>query len=271
MNVLIINGSPKGTKSNTIRLTNAFIKGMKAVKTVELKQVDIYKSNINSCKGCFSCWKVTPGKCYIEDDMTAIIENQLWADIIIWSFPLYYYNVPGGLKNMIDRQLPMALPFMAERTDSYLKVVEQAGSEYMNGGISDMTKENLNENLYQKDVFESMADASWGVEKEEDECLIFTRQMAALYNKQSYDNTTRILEMYYTDKNVTYQIELGPDGSKVYTEQFKEYTTRIETPFSVWLAISKGEMRGDEALMKQLYKVLGDFSLVINWGQYFGG
>ena len=341
MNVFIINGSPKGTKSNTIRLTNAFIKGMKAVKTVELKQVDIYKSNINSCKGCFSCWKVTPGKCYIEDDMTAIIENQLWADIIIWSFPLYYYNVPGGLKNMIDRQLPMALPFMAERTDgvgngshpsrydmtnkrhviistcgfytaennydsvlsmfdhmcgksnyetilcgqgelfaykelsartdSYLKVVEQAGSEYMNGGISDMTKENLNENLYQKDVFESMADASWGVEKEEDECLIFTRQMAALYNKQSYDNTTRILEMYYTDKNVTYQIELGPDGSKVYTEQFKEYTTRIETPFSVWLAISKGEMRGDEALMKQLYKVLGDFSLVINWGQYFGG
>lgn len=120
-----------------------------------------------------------------------------------------------------------------------------------------------------------MADASWGLEQENgnetEECLIFTRQMAALYNKDSYDNTTRILEMCYTDKNVTYQIELGPDGSQVYTEPVKEYTTRIETPFSVWAAIAKGEMRGDEALMKQLYRVMGDFSIIINWGQYFGG
>lgn len=342
MNVLVINGSPKGEKSNTIRLTNSFVKGMSMAESIEIRHVDVYKSNINSCKGCFICWKATPGKCCIADDMTTVIENQLWADIIIWSFPLYYYNVPGGLKNLIDRQLPMVLPFMAERTDGvgngnhlsrydmknkkhviistcgfytvennydsvlsmfdhmcgkanyeailcgqgelfrykelsartdeYLKKVELAGCEYLNGGISEMTKEGLNEVLYPKDTFEAMADASWGVEKEaEDECLVFTRQMAALYNKQSYDNTTRILEMHYTDKNVTCQIELGPDGSKVYTEEFKEYTTRIETPFSVWVAISKGEMRGDEALMKQLYKVLGDFSLIINWGQYFGG
>lgn len=342
MNVLVMNGSPKGEKSNTIRLTKSFVRGMCAEESVDVKYLNVYKQNINSCKGCFACWKTTPGKCCIEDDMTTVIEDELWADVIIWSFPLYYYNVPGGLKNMIDRQLPMVLPFMGERTDgvgngshpsrydmenkkhviistcgfytaeqnydsvlrmfdhmcgkgnyervlcgqgelfshkelaartdAYLKIVETAGSEYIKGGITTMTKDALKELLYPKDTFEAMADASWGVEQEtEDECIIFTRQMAALYNKQSYDGNTRILEMYYTDKNVTCQIELGAEGSKVYTEEFKEYTTRIETPFSVWVAIAKGEMRGDEALMKQLYKVLGDFSLVINWGQYFGG
>lgn len=296
MNVLVINGSPKGEKSNTIRLTNSFVKGMSMAESVEIRHVDVYKSNINSCKGCFTCWKATPGKCCIADDMTTVIENQLWADIILWSFPLYYYNVPGGLKNLIDRQLPMVLPFMAERTDgvgngNHLSRYDMKNKKHV---IISTCGFYTAENNY--DSILSMFDHMCGKANYEAilcgqgelfrykelsvrtdeylkkvEFLIFTRQMAVLYNKQSYDNTTRILEMHYTDKNVTYQIELGPDGSKVYTEEFKEYTTRIETPFSVWVAISKGEMRGDEALMKQLYKVLGDFSLIINWGQYFGG
>lgn len=345
MNVLVINGSPKGEKSNTIRLTKSFIKGMSANEPIEVKYLNICSLKIDSCKGCFACWKTTPGKCCIADDMTSVLEGELWADVIIWSFPLFYYNVPGALKNLIDRQLPLVLPFMAERidgagngshlarydmsnkryviistcgfytaennydsvlsmfdhmcgknnyeavlcgqgelfnqkelasrTDEYLRFVEIAGNEFVAGKISEATKNNLKELLYPKEVFEAMADASWGLEQENgnetEECLIFTRQMAALYNKDSYDNTTRILEMCYTDKNVTYQIELGPDGSQVYTEPVKEYTTRIETPFSVWAAIAKGEMRGDEALMKQLYRVMGDFSIIINWGQYFGG
>ncbi|MEE0929390.1 MAG: NAD(P)H-dependent oxidoreductase [Acutalibacteraceae bacterium] len=41
----------------------------------------------------------------------------MWADITIWSFPLYYFGVPGKLKNLIDRQLPMSLPFMENRND----------------------------------------------------------------------------------------------------------------------------------------------------------
>ena len=41
----------------------------------------------------------------------------LSANLVIWSFPLYYYSVPGLLKNLIDRQLPMSLPFMCESRD----------------------------------------------------------------------------------------------------------------------------------------------------------
>ncbi|HBG12155.1 MAG TPA: NAD(P)H dehydrogenase, partial [Clostridium sp.] len=75
-------------------------------------------ASIKSCLGCFACWNKTPGTCVINDDMSEILKKMIAADVIIWSFPLYYFSVPGGLKNLIDRQLPLNLPFMAEGKES---------------------------------------------------------------------------------------------------------------------------------------------------------
>jgi putative NADPH-quinone reductase len=49
--------------------------------------------------------------------MNDILAKYIDAELIIWSFPLYYFSVPGLLKNMIDRLLPLNLPFMTESTD----------------------------------------------------------------------------------------------------------------------------------------------------------
>jgi len=46
--------------------------------------------------------------------------------------------------------------------------------------------------------------------------------------------------------------------------------TVIETPFKVWKSIAAGEIRGDEALMKHMYTVSGDFELMLKWDKYFG-
>ncbi len=78
-----------------------------------------------------------------------------------------------------------------------------------------------------------MADASWGIsrttgEKEADD-LVFTRQMAALYNKDAYDGKERVLEICYTDLKHTYQIKLDDKGSEVLTDQSLAATTRIDT------------------------------------------
>ncbi len=117
-----------------------------------------------------------------------------------------------------------------------------------------------------------MADASWGIsrttgEKEADD-LVFTRQMAALYNKDTYDGKERVLEICYTDLKHTYQIKLDDKGSEVLTDQSLAATTRIDTPFTVWSAISRGEIGGAEALGKQMYTVTGDFSLMVNWDKF---
>lgn len=351
MKLLIINGSPKGDKSNTLRLTNAFVEGIRISeerkgKGIETVKIDVNNSKIEGCKGCFACWKVTPGKCCIDDDMSMVLDKILWADVIVFSFPLYYFNVPGNLKNLIDRQLPMSLPFMSkednqigsgghdsrydmsgkkyvlistcgfysakgnydsvcrmfdhfcglnnyetvfcgqgelfrvkelsERTDEYLRWVKKAGEEFGEyGKVGKDNKTKLEELLFPREVFEKMADASWGVNKENhksdnDESLIFTRQMAAMYNAKSYDGKERVLEMCYTDLGKTYQVLLGKDKSEVFTEKKYEATTVIETPFKVWVAIARNEIRGDEALAKQMYRVSGDFSLMMNWGKYFG-
>jgi hypothetical protein len=78
------------------------------------------------------------------------------------------------------------------------------------------------------------------------------------------------LEFHYTDLNKTYQILMTKEGSEVISENFKKYTTRIETPFTVWRAISRGEITGQDALFNRQYKVLGDFDVMLRWDDLFG-
>ncbi len=112
MNVLVINGSPRLAASNTMKLTNAFISA--APQDAVIKTVQIYKKNIQPCRGCFSCWGKTAGSCIINDDMRDILTDMLWADIIIESFPLYFFGMPSGLKAMTDRTLPLMKPYMGD-------------------------------------------------------------------------------------------------------------------------------------------------------------
>lgn len=124
MKILAINGSPKGKRSNTWRLTSAFLEGITiqeendGAQAPEIETLNIGSLNIKPCLGCFSCWSKTPGKCCIHDDMQGVIDKILWADVVVWSFPLYYFGLPGQLKTLIDRQLPMSLPFMCTETES---------------------------------------------------------------------------------------------------------------------------------------------------------
>jgi len=115
MNVLIINGSPKGERSNTMNLTRAFIEG---AKWTDAELIDISRLDIKSCLGCYSCWSTTPGKCVINDDMAEVLPKIIKADVIVWSFPLYGCFFPGYMKVFTDRQLPLMLPEMVESSES---------------------------------------------------------------------------------------------------------------------------------------------------------
>lgn len=115
MNILVLNGSPRLAKSNTMRLTNAFLEGMGNAHKVTL--IETYRKNIQPCKGCFACWNKTPGSCVIKDDMTDLLETYKQADLVIWSFPLYYFGLPANLKGFMDRLLPLNLPFIENKQD----------------------------------------------------------------------------------------------------------------------------------------------------------
>jgi hypothetical protein len=122
--------------------------------------------------------------------------------------------------------------------------------------------------LFPKETFEEMADASWtNSDTDADDGLRFTRQMAALYQPQP---KSMVLEFHYTDIDKTYQILMTDKGHTVLTDNFHAFTTRIETPLSVWQDISTGKISGQEALMQHKYRVYGDFDLMIHWDEYFG-
>ena len=43
------------------------------------------------------------GECVIRDDANSITEQIKQADVIVWATPIYYYEMSGQMKVMIDR------------------------------------------------------------------------------------------------------------------------------------------------------------------------
>lgn len=106
MKILVINGSPRGNNSNTMKITNRFLEGLNSLGENEISIINVKEKNINHCLGCFSCWTKTPGKCVINDDMNDFVNEYIKSDLIIWSFPLYYFGMPSKVKAfMIDYYL----------------------------------------------------------------------------------------------------------------------------------------------------------------------
>ena len=122
MNILVINGSPKGEKSNTLKLTNAFLDGIKTAENICIEEINVREKNIEACRGCFCCWEKTPGKCVITDDMSGIITQFNKTELVIWSFPLYCYGMPAKIKGLLERlAMPNNLPDIVIKEDSSAK------------------------------------------------------------------------------------------------------------------------------------------------------
>lgn len=117
MRILVLNGSPKRDRSDTMCVTEAFLEGMNEASRQEIRIIHAIDKHIQSCTGCFSCMK-NGGSCVHEDDMREILEEILSSDLLIWSFPLYCYGMPAPLKALLDRTLPlsgMAMQKVGER------------------------------------------------------------------------------------------------------------------------------------------------------------
>lgn len=117
MNILLLNGSPKVARSNTLKLASAFLEGMSREHTYTVTTCDIYAATIEHCRGCFACWKSKKGTCIIQDDMKKLLDEYTKADYIVWSLPLYYYGMPSKIKSFMDRLLPTSLPQIIQKED----------------------------------------------------------------------------------------------------------------------------------------------------------
>ena len=121
MKILVLNGSPKCEKSDTIHITRAFLDGMKEAAPQEVHIVNIIDKHIEYCTGCFNC-KRNGGECIHNDDMKELLDEVLESDLLMFSYPLYCYGMPAPMKAFADRTMPLSSMAMKKHGDRYVHV-----------------------------------------------------------------------------------------------------------------------------------------------------
>lgn len=97
--ILVISTSLRA-HSNSKALAEAFAEGA-ASAGHEVELVSLRDKQISFCRGCFACLKL--GRCVIKDDAPAIVEKMHDADVIVFASPIYYYEMSGQMKTLLDR------------------------------------------------------------------------------------------------------------------------------------------------------------------------
>lgn len=101
--VLVISTSLR-PRSNSHALADEFARGA-AASGNEVKTVSLQDKEIRFCIGCLSCQKT--GRCVIKDDAPEIVEMMREAEVIAFATPIYYYEMCGQMKTLLDRAIPL--------------------------------------------------------------------------------------------------------------------------------------------------------------------
>ena len=101
--VLVISTSLRA-KSNSDILTGRLVAGAKDAGH-EVECVSLKGKKLGFCKGCLACQKTR--KCVLRDDANIIAEKALAADTLVFVTPIYYYEMSGQMKTLLDRLNPL--------------------------------------------------------------------------------------------------------------------------------------------------------------------
>ncbi|QFJ56369.1 flavodoxin family protein [Pseudobutyrivibrio xylanivorans] len=101
--VLVISTSLRA-KSNSDILTEKLIEGAKA-SGHDVEHISLKGKNIGFCIGCLVCQNTQ--KCVINDDALEIVDKVKRADTLVFVTPIYYYEMSGQMKTLLDRLNPL--------------------------------------------------------------------------------------------------------------------------------------------------------------------
>lgn len=101
--ILIISTSPR-KNGNSEMLADAFARGAREAGHA-VEKVCLYDKVIHFCKGCLACQKTQ--RCVIHDDADAIVQKMKDMHILVFATPVYYYEMCGQMKTLLDRSNPL--------------------------------------------------------------------------------------------------------------------------------------------------------------------
>ena len=97
-------------------------------------------------------------------------------------------------------------------------------------------------------------------------------RMASLYNPAKAGDCEGIYQFDITgNENGKYYAQIKDHQCTFHEGEAVSPGVVIHTPLDVWLAISNGELSGQEALMKGMYQVEGDLGLMLEIKKIFSG
>ncbi len=70
-----------------------------------VEKISLKNKHINFCQGCFVCQSTK--RCFMRDDADAIEQKMEKADVLVFATPIYYYEMSGQMKTMLDRGNPL--------------------------------------------------------------------------------------------------------------------------------------------------------------------
>ena len=98
--VLILSGSPR-KGGNSDLLCDQFLKGAQEAGH-EVEKIRICEKKIAPCMGCYFC-QTHQDQCALKDDMPAIVDKIMQADVLVLASPVYFYSINAQMKAVIDR------------------------------------------------------------------------------------------------------------------------------------------------------------------------
>lgn len=101
--VLIISTSLR-SNSNSEILAKECLKGAKDAGH-DAEFISLKGKNIGYCIGCLVCQNT--GKCVIKDDAAEFVDKVKNADTLVFATPIYYYEMCGQMKTLLDRLNPI--------------------------------------------------------------------------------------------------------------------------------------------------------------------
>ena len=132
--VLIISTSPR-KGSNSDALADALAQGARE-EGHSVEKIDPRGKTIGFCQGCMACQKT--GRCVIHDDADTIAQKMLTADVLVFATPIYYYEMCGQMKTMLDRANPLYIADYAFRDVYLLATAADEDETAMDGAIKGM-------------------------------------------------------------------------------------------------------------------------------------
>lgn len=130
---IIVLSTSLRTNSNSELLAKSFVEGARSTGN-EVEYISLKNKDIRFCIGCLACQKT--GNCVIKDDVADIMDSVLNADVVVWATPIYYYEMSGQMKTLIDRLNPMYSKDYKFRDVYLLATAAEEGDEVFEKAIT---------------------------------------------------------------------------------------------------------------------------------------